>query len=115
MVFIKYFPKRIDFKIIFWIFLLKRPTNSAQITVNVVKKRLRFARYYSSQTKISLPMVKRYFDKLNENQNPNPIKTDNNIIIDGHHRYVAGILFGREPETIPSFSTSATIVLQWKN
>ena len=41
------------------------------------------------------------------------IKIDDNLIIDGHHRYLASLLANTDLETIPSNKTSATIVYDW--
>ncbi len=41
------------------------------------------------------------------------IKVDGNLIIDGHHRYIASLLAGTTLDTVPSSKTSATIVIEW--
>lgn len=41
------------------------------------------------------------------------IKVDDNIIIDGHHRYLASLLAGKTLNIVPSIKTSATIVNGW--
>jgi len=42
-----------------------------------------------------------------------PIKTHKDLIIDGHHRYVASILAEYDIETAPSSATSATVKYDW--
>ena len=41
------------------------------------------------------------------------IKVDGDLIIDGHHRYVASLLAGKALETVPSIKTTATVVSEW--
>ena len=41
------------------------------------------------------------------------IKVDGNLIIDGHHRYIASLLAGTTLDAVPSSKTSATIVIEW--
>lgn len=41
------------------------------------------------------------------------IKIDNDLIIDGHHRYLASLLANTYLYTIPSNKTSATLVYDW--
>lgn len=43
------------------------------------------------------------------------IKIDDDLIIDGHHRYLASLLANTLLDTIPSNKTSATIVNDWNN
>jgi hypothetical protein len=43
------------------------------------------------------------------------IKVDGDVIIDGHHRYLASLLAGVTLDRFPSNKTSATIVTEWKS
>jgi ParB-like chromosome segregation protein Spo0J len=45
----------------------------------------------------------------------NEIKIVDDLIIDGHHRFLAALLANTKLETIPSSKTSATIVYDWNN
>ncbi len=42
------------------------------------------------------------------------IKVDGDLIIDGHHRYLASLLAGTNLDTVPSSKTSATVVYEWE-
>lgn len=42
------------------------------------------------------------------------IKVDDNLICDGHHRYIASLLANITIGTIPSASTSATGIIDWE-
>ena len=41
------------------------------------------------------------------------IKVDGDVIIDGHHRYLASLIAGVSLEVYPSYKTSATAVADW--
>lgn len=43
------------------------------------------------------------------------IKVENNLICDGHHRYVASLLANFPIERISGSSTSATIIVNWES
>lgn len=54
------------------------------------------------QGEVSGPMVERYVGKLQQGSKAPPIKvTNDGVIVEGNHRYVAGRLFGVEPTTVP--------------
>jgi hypothetical protein len=43
------------------------------------------------------------------------IKVENNLICDGHHRYIASLLANLQIEILPGNTTSATSVIDWKS
>ncbi|MCA0427587.1 MAG: ParB/Srx family N-terminal domain-containing protein [Bacteroidetes bacterium] len=43
------------------------------------------------------------------------IRVDGELIIDGHHRYLASLLAGVSLEMYPSIKTSATKIIEWNN
>ena len=43
------------------------------------------------------------------------IKADDDLIIDGHHRYLASLLVGVTLDIVPSIKTSVTIVSEWND
>jgi ParB-like chromosome segregation protein Spo0J len=51
----------------------------------------------TAQGGISIPKIERFLRRLEAGEVPPPIKVDNGVIVEGHHRYVAGRLFGKEP------------------
>ena len=67
----------------------------------------------SSQTRLCVPIINRIYNKLLKGEDCGSIKVDNEVIIDGHHRYVASILAAAEIKTVPSNSTIATYVTPW--
>ncbi len=84
--------------------LALKNTISGKIQINeiTIAKALENSNMKTIQGEVSLPMIKRYVKMLENGLNPPPIKVANGIIIEGNHRYVAGRLFGKEPEVIPS-------------
>jgi hypothetical protein len=49
---------------------------------------------------VSLPAIQRYIDRLNAGELAPSIKMDGNIIVDGNHRYIAGVVQGTMPEVV---------------
>ena len=45
---------------------------------------------------VSIPRIQEYVDRLNNSEQPPPIKVDDGIIVDGNHRYIAGRIAGKE-------------------
>ncbi len=79
-----------------------------KLNENVIKKVLAGDNYMTQQLRVSIPRIKRYVtDMLNGDKFP-PIKVDGNVIVDGHHRYIASKLANKQidvqPGTRPLFS-----------
>jgi hypothetical protein len=55
----------------------------------------------TTQGGISIPKVERFLRRLEAGEVPPTIKVDKGVIVEGHHRYVAGRLFGKEPAIDP--------------
>lgn len=72
-----------------------------EVTETSIVKALEGSTIKTLQAEVSLPMVQRYVTKLQDGLVPPPIKVVDGIIVDGNHRYVAGRVFGVEPEQIP--------------
>ncbi|EOD2820351.1 TPA: hypothetical protein U2K68_003979 [Providencia stuartii] len=53
----------------------------------------------TAQGSVSLPAIQRYVDRLLKGDVAPPIKVDGNIIVESNHRYVAGKIVGKIPET----------------
>jgi len=67
----------------------------------------------STHGKLCFPIINRIYQKMLVGIKFPSIKIDDNLIIDGHHRYLASLLANTDLETIPSNKTSATIVYDW--
>jgi hypothetical protein len=68
----------------------------------------------SSHKKLSLPVVRRIYNKMCIGIKFDEIKVCDGIIIDGHHRYVSSLLANYEIGQVPSSKTSATVPCEWK-
>jgi hypothetical protein len=68
---------------------------------------------YSSHTKICLPIVYRIYQKMIIGIRFSGIKVDKDLIIDGHHRYLASSLAGTELDRYNSVRTSSTYIVKW--
>ena len=84
------------------------------ITVDLIRATLKNAELKPSQRRISLPMVLDYFKLLEHGSAAPHIKvSDNELIIEGHHRYIAGILFGKLPDHVPGTRAFSAIIYEW--
>jgi hypothetical protein len=67
----------------------------------------------STQKKLCFPIINRIYKKMKSGIKFSAIKVDENLIIDGHHRYIAAIMAEFPLELIPSNKTSATTIIDW--
>ena len=68
---------------------------------------------FSTHTKLCVPIINRIFLKMLVGINFSGIKVENNLICDGHHRYLASLLANISIERIPTMITSATTAINW--
>ena len=68
----------------------------------------------STHTKLCLPIINRIFRKMSAGIKFSPIKVENDLICDGHHRYLASIFADFSLEIIPGSISSATTAVNWK-
>lgn len=69
----------------------------------------------STHTKLCLPVINRIYKKMSAGIKFSGIKVEDNLICDGHHRYLASILANFLLERIPGKITSATNAVQWES
>lgn len=69
----------------------------------------------STHKKLCLPIISRIYKKMIYGIKFDDIKVYDNLIIDGHHRYVSSLLAHFTLNTVKSSKTSATIVYDWKD
>jgi len=69
----------------------------------------------STHGKLCLPIINRIYKKMLVGIKFPKIKIDTDLIIDGHHRYLASLLANTDLDTIPSSKTSATLVYDWND
>ncbi len=61
-----------------------------------------------------MPVINRIFKKMYAGIKFPAIKVENNLICDGHHRYIASIFANFPLDRIPGNVTSATTLVQWE-
>jgi hypothetical protein len=69
----------------------------------------------STQSKLCLPIINRIYKKMKAGMIFSGIKVDNELISDGHHRYIASLLANNPLERFTTNSTSATMVTPWQS
>ncbi len=69
----------------------------------------------STHERLCLPIINRIYRKMLMGIKFPSIKVDGDLIIDGHHRYLAALIANKSIDTIPSFRSSATEITNWKD
>jgi len=67
----------------------------------------------TTHNKLCLPIINRIYKKMIHGINFDDIKVCDNIIIDGHHRYVSSLLAAVKLDIAKSSKTSATTEYKW--
>ncbi len=80
-----------------------------------LKEQMNDADLIATQKKISGPRIQEYHKKLIGGEIPPPIKVENRLIVEGHHRYISGMMFGKLPEKIPWTAAHSTQKVMWKD
>lgn len=68
----------------------------------------------STHNKLSVPIINRIYKKMKNGIKFDDIKVYEDLIIDGHHRYVSAILAEVELDKVKSSKTSATTKYDWE-
>ena len=71
------------------------------VTPDVIRAALKGSTMRTMQPAVSGPAVERYVRRLESGEIPPAIQVDNDIIVEGNHRYAAGRVFGQEPVQSP--------------
>lgn len=69
----------------------------------------------STHQKLSLPVIKRIYKKMVNGIKFDDIKICENLVIDGHHRYISSLLAETEIGKIKSLKSSATKEYKWND
>ncbi len=82
---------------------LPRYSSTGSIIVDeaAVASALKGSSMKTLQGGVSLPAIERYVRMLESGSAAPAIKVADDVIIEGNHRYVAGRIFGKEPESVP--------------
>lgn len=69
--------------------------------------------FISTQTKLSVPIISRICQKMFHGIKFDDIKVCDNLIINGHHRYISSLITNFDIEKVESNATSATKPISW--
>ena len=69
----------------------------------------------STHDKLCLPIINRLYKKMSIGIKFSAIKVEDDLILDGHHRYLASLLANYQLERVPSNKTAATIITDWSS
>ncbi|PRQ09355.1 SpvB/TcaC N-terminal domain-containing protein [Enhygromyxa salina] len=72
-------------------------SNGDDVTDELVRQAMKNAPLKSNQEAVSLPVIRAYVDRLAAGDVAPAISVSGGVITEGHHRYIAGRLFGSEP------------------
>lgn len=95
---------------------MSQKVNLEQISIEIVLKLVRQGNVElkSTHDKLCYPIIARIYKKMRIGIEFTGIKVDGDVIIDGHHRYLASLLAGVSLNRYPSNRTSATKISDWK-
>lgn len=82
-----------------------------EIIITAIKKEV--FHLTATQNKLCIPIINRIYKKMIYGIKFDDIKVCDNLIIDGHHRYISSILAKIELGVTKSSKTSATIEYKW--
>jgi len=68
-----------------------------------------------TQSKLCIPIIERMRQKMLKGIKFDDIKICDNLVIDGHHRYVSSLLADIQLTSVPTQKTSATQEFDWTN
>ena len=69
--------------------------------------------FISTQTKLCIPIIRRMCQKMLHGIKFDEIKVCDNLIIDGHHRYLSALVMNFDLGKVESNTTSATKSVAW--
>ncbi len=69
----------------------------------------------STHHQLSIPIMNRIFKKMKNGIKFSEIKIHENLIIDGHHRYISAQLANYEIKAMPFNKNSETKIYEWEN
>lgn len=86
-----------------------------ELTLEIVQKFLKENefRLRSTHKKVSFPILERIFHKLNNGERFRPIQVDNEVIVNGHHRYICLSILGLSVETIQWTRSPTSEIIPW--
>lgn len=70
--------------------------------------------FQSTHQRLSIPIINRLYKKMIHGIKFTEIKVYDNLVIDGHHRYISSLLANKNINTIPTLKPSKTKTITWK-
>jgi hypothetical protein len=80
-----------------------------------LRKEMNALPLFATQSKISGPKILKNLQRLANGDSPPPISVADNLVIEGHHRYVAGHIFGTLPEMQPGSKPTYVNRYRWSD
>ena len=74
---------------------------SIRLTAAVIKKKIAGSQYRTQQDSVFIPKIERYVEKMLNGTKFDPIKVDGDVIVDGHHRFIASKIAGVKIDVVP--------------
>jgi hypothetical protein len=86
-----------------------------KITIGLIKEFIESNQipFMATQTKLCVPIVNRLCQKMSHGIKFDDIKICDNLIIDGHHRYLSSLVMDINIGWVLSHKTSATKPIEW--
>jgi len=72
-------------------------------------------KFSSTHARLSLPIINRIYKKMINGIKFDDIKICDNLIIDGHHRYISSVFANKEIGATKTLKTSATMEYHWND
>jgi hypothetical protein len=90
---------------------------SEKITTEYIKKFITKNKIelLPTQSRLCVPIIQRMYQKMLRDIKFDDIKIYDDLIIDGHHRYVSSLLADIQLKSVPTQKTSATQTFDWGN
>jgi hypothetical protein len=70
--------------------------------------------FVATQSKLCIPIINRLCQKMTYGIKFDDIKTCDNLIIDGHHRYLSSLIVNFDIGRVLSQKTSGTKLVEWR-
>jgi len=69
--------------------------------------------FFATQSKLCIPIITRLCKKMENGIRFDDIRVCENLVIDGHHRYLSSLIVKLEIGQVLSHKTSATQLIEW--
>ena len=86
-----------------------------KITIEIIQKCIaaNSIELAPTQQRLCVPIINRICNKMRNDIKFDDIKICDNLVINGHHRYISSLLAKKEIGNVPTQKTSATKIYEW--